>query len=149
MNILIRKATENDYADIVQLIQEFATFQNMPEKMTNSVERIMRESEHFDCLVAETKDENIVGYATYFFAYFTWSGKCLYMDDLFVKEKFRGNGIGKELMRAVLDFAKKAKCHKIRWQVSKWNKKAQQFYKNRGAKIDDVEINCDLVLDKY
>lgn len=34
----------------------------------------------------------------------------------------------------------------MRWQVSNCNKNAQKFYKNIGATIDDVELNCDLML---
>jgi GNAT superfamily N-acetyltransferase len=68
------------------------------------------------------------------------------MDDLYVKEKYRKNGIGKRLLDVVIEFARKEKCGKVRWQVSNWNKDAQDFYKKMGAKIDDVELNCDLIL---
>ena len=69
------------------------------------------------------------------------------MDDLYVKEDYRGIGLGKALLDGVIDFAKKEACNKVRWQVSNWNTHAQEFYKKMGAQIDDVEINCDLVLN--
>jgi RimJ/RimL family protein N-acetyltransferase len=47
----------------------------------------------------------------------------------------------------VIEFAKNSQCHKLRWQVSAWNKPAIEFYKNIGATIDNVEQNCDLILD--
>ena len=81
-----------------------------------------------------------------FFAYFTWSGRSLYLDDLFVKEAYRGQQIGKRLLGAVVDFASEEQCKKVKWQVSRWNTEAQEFYKKFGAVIDDVEWNCDLVL---
>jgi len=143
----IRVANEEDFEEIVELFREFALFENLPHKMLNSVERINSEKEFFNCLIAETTDKKIVGYATFFFSYHTWIGKCLYMDDLYVKEPFRRMGIGKNLLNSVIFFAKESKCHKLRWQVSNWNKNAQTFYKSLGAEIDNVELNCDLLLD--
>lgn len=147
MEITIRDANETDYPQIVDLFKDFATFEKLPEKMINSVERMMKEKDFFHCFVAVTSDGRIIGYATYFFCYYTWIGKSLYMDDLYVTPEYRANGIGKRLIDRVIEFAKTSQCHKLRWQVSGWNKSAIEFYKNIGATIDDVEMNCDLILD--
>jgi GNAT superfamily N-acetyltransferase len=147
MEIKIRNAVETDFAQIVDLFKEFATFEKLPEKMTNTVDRINKEKDFFNCFVAETKDKEIIGYVTYFFCYYTWIGKSLYMDDLYVKPEYRANGIGTRLINRVIEFAKDSHCHKLRWQVSDWNKPAIDFYKNIGATIDNVEQNCDLILD--
>ena len=50
------------------------------------------------------------------------------------------------LLDEVTALAKNSGCKKLRWQVSKWNINAIAFYKSLGAVIDDVEINCDLVI---
>jgi GNAT superfamily N-acetyltransferase len=147
MDIIIRSVVETDFEQIVDLFKELAVFEKLPEKMINSVERMKEEKEFFNCFVAETTDKSIVGYATYFFAYYTWIGKSLYMDDLYVKPEFRGKGIGTKLIKQVIDFAKKSGCHKLHWQVSGWNKPAMEYYKNLGATVDNTEHNCDLILD--
>ncbi len=146
MNIQIRPVKEGDFADIVELFKEFALFEKRPEKVTNSVEQMLKEKEYFHCFLAETPENEIVGYVTYFFSYHTWTGKSLFMDDLYVKADFRNQGIGKRLLDTVIGYARQEKCNKVRWQVSNWNKKAQEFYKKIGAEIDDVELNCDLPL---
>ena len=146
MNITIRPAAENDYPAIVEMFKEFAHFEHLDERLTNTVERIKAEAEYFNCFVAINNEDEIVGYATYFFAYFTWTGKSLYMDDLYVKESCRGEGIGKLLINKVIEFAKTSRCHKLRWQVSDWNAPAIGFYKSLGAEIDNQERNCDLDL---
>ncbi|WP_321436842.1 GNAT family N-acetyltransferase [uncultured Bacteroides sp.] len=145
MDIVIRQAKEQDFPPIFSMIQDFAAFENCSEKLTSSLEQMINEKEYINCFIAETDSKEIVGYVVYFFAYYTWAGKSLYMDDLYVKEGFRGKGIGSRLIGEVVDFAKKGNCHKLRWQVSNWNKSAIDFYTSLGAEIDNVEQNCDLI----
>lgn len=143
----IRKVEDTDFEQLNALFKEFAAFEMLPEKMTNTVERMKEERDFFHCFVAETSDKKIVGYVTYFFCYYTWIGKSLYMDDLYVMPECRGRGIGTILINTVIRFAKETGCHKLRWQVSEWNKPAIEFYRKLGAEIDGVEQNCDLLLD--
>ncbi len=145
MEIKIREAEERDYPVIFSMIRDFAAFENCSERLVNTLELMQNEKEFINCLVAETESKEIVGYVVYFFAYYTWFGKSLYMDDLYVKDTFRGNGIGRSLINALIDFSRKENCHKLRWQVSSWNESAIGFYKKLGAIIDDVERNCDLI----
>jgi GNAT superfamily N-acetyltransferase len=146
-NITIRSADECDFPQIVDLFKDFALFEKLPDKMVNSVDRMIAEKEYFNCFVAETADKKIIGYATYFFGYYTWIGKSLYMDDLYVKPEFRAIGIGTRLINEIIDFAKSNNCHKLRWQVSQWNKPAIEFYIKLGAVVDNTEQNCDLIFD--
>lgn len=146
MSVNIRPAVQADFIQIIELFKEFATFEKLPHKMINSVDRMNKEQDYFNCFVAETTDKKIIGYVTYFFCYYTWTGKSLYMDDLYVTRAYRANGIGTRLLNKVIEFARQAECHKLRWQVSNWNKHAINFYKNIGAEIDHVEQNCDLYL---
>ena len=146
MNIIIRKAAETDFAAIYSLIKEFAVFQKTPQKVSITVEEMKAQKDLFECFVAVNDKEEIIGFASCFFAYYSWSGKAFYLDDLYVTEFYRGYKTGTRLLETVIDFAKKSGCIKVRWQVSNWNKNAIAFYKKMGAIIDDVEINCDLDL---
>jgi GNAT superfamily N-acetyltransferase len=145
MTVTIRKIDECDYLVLISLFKEFALFEKLPEKMTNSVEQMLREKEYLTGFVAVNDVDEIVGYATYFFGYYTWIGKSLYMDDLYVRPNFRGAGVGTKLISEVIAFAKAENCKKLRWQVSEWNQPAIDFYKSLGANVDAVESNCDLV----
>jgi len=145
MTVTIRKIEESDYLVLISLFKEFALFEKLPEKMTNSVEQMLREKEYLRGFVAVNDVDEIVGYATYFFGYYTWIGKSLYMDDLYVRPNFRGAGVGTKLINEVITFAKAENCKKLRWQVSEWNQPAIDFYKSLGANVDAVESNCDLV----
>ena len=146
--INIRGAQESDFEQIHALIKEFAGFQNLPEKVTNSVGKMKAEKDFFKCFVAENTDKEIIGYTIFFPCYFTWTGKSLYMDDIYIKPDFRGHGIGAMLMNSVIDYAKASGCMRVHWQVSNWNKHAIGFYHKIGAEINDIELNCDLYIEQ-
>lgn len=113
--------------------------------MTNP-EQMMKDQGFLNGLVALDGDD-IIGFANYFFPYYSWTGKAIQLDDLYVKEAYRGQGIGGRLFDQVMTIGKQAHCNKMKWQVPRWNHKAQEFYKNKGASIDDVEMHGDLILE--
>jgi GNAT superfamily N-acetyltransferase len=139
----IRKGTEADFEAVLEMIKELALFEKAPEAVINSVESMREEKKYFDFFVAEMEGE-IVGMALYFFAYYTWVGKSLYLDDLYVKPAFRGQNIGKALLEKVIEVAKDEQCKRMRWQVLDWNTPAIEFYKKMNASLSQDWINCDL-----
>jgi len=143
MNFNIRKASEADFPEILLLIKDLALFEKAPEKVTNTVELMKKEKEFFHCFVAETPNKEIVGMALYFFAYYTWVGKSLYLEDIYVKESFRKQKIGTALLRKIFETANEEECKRVRWQVLNWNKPAIQMYIKSGAVIDDEWLNCN------
>ncbi len=143
MIINIRKATEEDFPAILGLIRELAEFEKAPEKVSNTIEQMKQEKEFFKSMVAETKSGEIVGMALYFFAYYTWVGKSLYLDDLYIKEDYRKMKIGSALLNEVMTVARTENCKRVRWQVLNWNKNAIDMYKKSGAVIDGEWMNCD------
>lgn len=146
MDFTIRYIESKDYPELIEIFHEFAEFEKLPDKMLNSVEQMETESDFINGFVVLNEIDRIIGYVTYFFAYYTWIGKSMYMDDLYVKREFRGKGLGTKLINKVIEKAKSEKCNKLRWQVSEWNQPAIDFYKNLGATVDGVESNCDLSL---
>lgn len=146
MSIVTRKGKEEDFPAVFSLIKEFALFQKTPEKLITTADQMIKEKDLFQCVVAEHPEEGIIGFASYFFAYYSWSGKALYLDDLYVKANYRGEKTGTQLFNAVIELARESACKNLRWQVSNWNEKAKAFYKKMGAVIDDVEVNCILKL---
>jgi GNAT superfamily N-acetyltransferase len=143
MNINIRRASEDDFHAVLLLIKELAAFEKASEKVTNSIGLMKKEKDMFHCFVAETETKEIVGMALYFFAYYTWVGKSLYLEDIYVKESFRKHKIGTALLRRIFEVANEEDCKRVRWQVLNWNQSAIQMYKKSGAEIDDEWLNCN------
>jgi ribosomal protein S18 acetylase RimI-like enzyme len=142
MQIKIRKATEKDFPVVLSLIKELAAYEREPDKVTNTVDLMKEEQEHFSCFVAETENDEIVGMAIYFFAYYTWVGKSLYLEDIYVREQYRRYSIGTLLLRKIFEIARGENCKRVRWQVLDWNTSAIEFYKKGGAEINNNWLNC-------
>lgn len=141
--MIIREATEKDFPVILALIKELAEFEKAPEKVTNSVEQMRKEKDLFRCLVAETPSGDIAGMALYFFAYYTWVGKSLYLDDIYVRKNFRRMRVGSALLNRIFEIARNEECKRVRWQVLNWNSGALELYRKCGATIDGEWLNCD------
>lgn len=151
ISFLIRKGTKQDLPSVLDLIQELALFEKAPEQVSNTVNDMEADgfgkNPVFDFYVAELNNK-IIGIAVYYIKYSTWKGKGLYLDDLFVTEKFRGKGIGKKLFDIIIEEAKKINAKQLHWQVLDWNTPAIDFYKKYGATIDAEWLDCKLHFGK-
>lgn len=89
----------------------------------------------------------ILGYAFCVYQYCTKSSNytSLYIDDLCVSEKARGQKIGTQLYNFVLDVAKKNGCHNLTLNVWECNESAKKFYEKCGLKIQ--KYGMEQVLD--
>lgn len=143
--IHIEKATPNDVEAIFKLIYELAIYEKAPEKVSNSPEQLLKDGfgEHplFVCFVAKINNE-IVGISFCYTRYSTWIGKCLYLEDLIVTEKQRGNGLGKALLEHTLNYAKENDYKRVNWQVLDWNISAINFYQTFNAQLDSEWVNA-------
>lgn len=147
MTYTIRPATEADFPAMMQMVQALATFGKEPDAVINDAGKMKDEQDLFKAFVVESEGE-IVAMAVYFFAYYTWVGKSLYLDDLYVKAAYRGKGIGSSLLAKVVSEAKLQNCRRVRWQVLNWNTSAIKVYEKIGAEIDNGRSNCDLNLEQ-
>jgi GNAT superfamily N-acetyltransferase len=138
--IHIRPATTHDVKLLRTLICELADFEHELEWVTIREEDLMRdgfgENPRFRALVAEW-DGEAAGYALFFGYYSTWAGRGLFLEDLFVREAFRGRGIGTALLASVARIAIEEGCYGIHWEVLGWNQKAIDLYKAQGAEFRD------------
>ena len=148
---MIRVGKPDDLPAVYDLIMELAIYEKAAEEVNNSVQRMQEDgfgaNPIFGFFVCE-EDDKIIGTAIYYFRYSTWKGKALYLEDLIVSAEYRGRGHGKALLDAIVEQAKKTKCHQVRWQVLDWNTPAIEFYKSLQADLDDEWINCTLNEDQ-
>ena len=136
----IRKGEKKDMKAVLDLIQELATFEKEPDAVVVTVADLDRDgfgdNPLFHTFVAEVEGE-IVGIALYYYRYSTWKGKTIHLEDLIVKEKMRGSGLGFALYSKIIEQGKIDKVRRIEWAVLDWNTPAIDFYIKSGAKVLD------------
>ncbi|HEX8013805.1 MAG TPA: GNAT family N-acetyltransferase [Flavobacterium sp.] len=134
----IRKGKPEDMKSVLALIQELAIFEKEPDAVLITEEDLIRdgfgENPLFHVFVADV-DKEIVGIALYYYRYSTWKGKTIHLEDLIVKEKMRGTGLGSALYSEIIKQGKKENVRRIEWNVLNWNTPAVNFYENSGAKV--------------
>jgi GNAT superfamily N-acetyltransferase len=57
----------------------------------------------------------------------------LYLEELYVKQEYRGKGYGKKPLCHLAKLAKERNCGRLEWRVLDWNKPAIDFYRSIGA----------------
>jgi GNAT superfamily N-acetyltransferase len=135
--LAIRPATIKDAALLNTLIHELAEFDRLGHEAGLTEEDIARDgfgpNPKFRAVIAES-DGQVSGYAVFFEFYSTFQGRAgLFLDDIFVREKFRKQGIGKALVAHVAGIAWKEGYFSMRWEVLDWNTPAIEFYRKLGA----------------
>ncbi len=147
MNITLRKAEKSDIPEILELIKELAAYERAPQEVTVTAGDLERDgfgnNPIFEVILAYS-EEQLLGMAFYYFSYSTWKGKCLYLEDIIVKEQYRGNKAGKLLFEAVIRKAKEVGAKRMHWQVLDWNEPAINFYKKYNAVLDNTWVNGKL-----
>ena len=137
----IRATTVNDVGLLKALIYELAEYERERQFVMITEADLVRDgfgpAPKFRALIAEW-DGQAAGYALFFGFYSTWEGRPgLFLEDLFVREAFRGKGIGKVLLANVAGTAQRENCYGVRWEVLDWNQPAIDFYKRLGASFLD------------
>jgi GNAT superfamily N-acetyltransferase len=135
----IRPAQKADATAIFKLIQELAVFEKLTHQVTGTPEaladHLFKTPAYAEAIVAESQ-EQLIGFALFFKTYSTFLTKPgLYLEDIFVREAHRGQGIGKALLKAVAQIAQERDCGRLEWSVLDWNESAIAFYKKMGAEV--------------
>jgi diamine N-acetyltransferase len=142
----LRPAVPSDAALIVEYIRELAEFEREPEKAVVTETDILRYAFSERPLVHVTMaewDGQPAGFALWFLNFSTWEGKPgIYLEDLFVRPAFRGNGIGKALLKHLAGIAVKEGWTRFVWQVLDWNTPAIEFYEAHGARVMRSWLTC-------
>jgi len=132
----IRAATIADVPLLRMLIQELADYERESALVVITEDELRRDGfgpdPKFRAIIAE-QDGQSAGYAIFFASYSTWTGSGLFLEDLFVRETFRGHGVGKALLRQLAEIACMEGYRIIRLDVLDWNNSAIKFYESLGA----------------
>lgn len=134
MTAKIRKMTEQDREEVKEMMQVFyhspAVFTNGSEKIyNNDITACVGESLYAEGFIFE-KDNKIAGYGMIAKSFSTEFGKpCIWIEDLYLKEEFRGEGIGSSFFRYL---EKEYPDTIMRLEVEEENERAIAVYRKNG-----------------
>lgn len=140
----IKIVNENDLNDLLPLLKKYCEFYNQTEQIPiTSDESLISLSralianpthEGIQLIVRETKNQTAVGFATIFWSWSTLQGgRLAIMNDLFVLEQYRGQGLADALIVECAKYAREHGAGCLTWQTSVDNKRAQTVYNRSGA----------------
>ncbi len=137
MTVSVRRAGEDDVALVISMIREIADHHSQGEFVMTTEGELASSGfgpdPRFGVLIAED-DGDAAGFASYTFQYSIWLGSSyMNIDDVFVRESYRGRKIGEELMLAARTVCTDSGLTKVRWEVQADNERAIRFYERLGA----------------
>jgi GNAT superfamily N-acetyltransferase len=137
----IRPAKREEVGEVLQLIQDLATYEKAPDQVEASEDDLLNtifvKDPRVFCDLVEV-DGQIAGIAIWFLNYSTWQAKHgIYLEDLYIKPEFRARGYGKALLKHLAQICDKEGYGRLQWWVLDWNSPAIEFYKSFGAEAMD------------
>ncbi len=160
----IRFAEINDIPTIMRFIKELALYEHLENELKlteeslkenifykkkaeiiiafeDDITKVLKINEeekivHLDFFDLGIEDDIPIGYAVFFETFSTFEGKhCLYLDDLYINDKYRGFGYGKRLFKEIAEIAYERNCGRFEWQCLDWNKSSIDFYLSMNAEM--------------
>ena len=143
MNFNIRKAAEADVSQIIELLREFAEFENLSEYCEVTGEKLrdaMFGAKAFVEGLLAFDGEMPVGYAIFYQNFASFRGqRGVYLEDVYIKPEYRGKGIGEAMLKQIARIGADCGAVRMDFQVLDWNESAIKFYKKLGAEMDESE----------
>ena len=137
----IRPAKREEVGEVLQLIQDLATYEKAPDQVEASeddlLNTIFAKEPRVFCDLVEV-DGQIAGMAIWFLNYSTWQAKHgIYLEDLYIKPEFRARGYGKALLKHLAQICDREGYGRLQWWVLDCNSPAIEFYRSFGAEAMD------------
>ena len=145
---MVRPAQPADVPEILALVRELADYERSLDQVVATEESLHellfgtstpngRASAY--CHVIPAPDGcGLAGFALWFLNASTWLGTHgIYLEDLYVRPRFRGAGYGQLLMSTLAALCVERGYGRLEWWVLDWNEPAIGFYESLGATAMD------------
>lgn len=147
MNICFKKVNKNGpyYKQALALIRDFLKEEhtrtgNNPRAFRFDIDELENNLQNANpkvSIAVALDGGEAVGYALFSMRNFcaVLGRRSLLLEDLYIKPKFRGRGLGRTFMKYLSKESLKKGCDKLEWWVDGTNKNTMEFYKSCGAEI--------------
>ncbi len=130
-SITVRPATAADVDDIHRLVMELADYERLTHEVTGTPADLRQHlfgTQPFARALMAYVDGELAGFALAFYNYSTFLCRPgLYLEDLYVRPRFRRLGIGRRLLVQLAAHAVEIGCGRMEWSVLDWNAPSIEF----------------------
>ena len=136
-SVVIKEVNSETFDVFLGLIERLAEYERLAPPNEEAKRRLRR-----DCLSGKPKYKAFIGkvgdkHVSYVIFFFTYSSflalPTLFLEDIFVLDEYRRQGVGKRMFDFLKETAEREGCGRIEFTVLKWNKSAQEFYEKNDA----------------
>ena len=135
-----RRAGESDIDILLPLMQAYYAFDGIGfdlEKARITLMALLRDG-NLGCAWLVQDGDVVVGYAALCFGYsLEWLGRDAFVDELYLREEYRGRGWGRATMAFVEEEARSAGIRTLHLGVMKGNQAALSLYRKMGFQEHD------------
>ena len=133
----VRPAHPEDVRLLLQLFGELAEYEHLEHELKATEaqlgEALFGKRPAAEALIAE-RDGEALGYALFFPTFSSFLASTgVWLEDLFVREEHRGEGVGRALLEAVAALVQERGGERLEWAALDWNEPALGFYRKIGA----------------
>ena len=145
---IARRARPSDSARLLELIREYYRYDGIrfdAKSVAPALRKLLRD-ESLGCVWMIEEAGNPAGYVILTFNYdLEFGGREGIVTDLFLREKYRGRGLGKMALDCVGEYCRARGISAIELQVEDDNNAAQTFYRKLGfRKLSRIVMSKDL-----
>jgi GNAT superfamily N-acetyltransferase len=139
--VVIEKVDAETFNDFLGLIDKLAEYEKLVPPNEEAKKRLRRDylsdKPKYQAFIEKFGDK-YVSYVIFLFTYSSFLAlPTLFVEDIFVLEEYRLQGIGKKMFDFLKEIAKREGCGRIEFTVLKWNTSAQGFYeKNKAQRME-------------
>ncbi|HVG39079.1 MAG TPA: GNAT family N-acetyltransferase [Pyrinomonadaceae bacterium] len=142
MNITLRRAQIYDADILLELMREFYAVEHLTfveETARAAVRQLLANPEYGAVFLARGgEEEQFAGYVVVTFGFsLEFHGRNALVDELYVRENFRGRGVGGECLRHVEGFCRREGVRFLHLEVDRANTRAQALYRRAGFRDHD------------
>ena len=143
-SIKVIKAQEENLENITPLFDKYMVFYKKPSNIIVHKQYLKERIQNKEAVIflAIDSTEKAVGFALNYYSFSSVSlGRTLILNDLYVDKNYRNQGIGKQLIKTVFDFAKNTKAIRVDLETGLENKTAQRLYEKIGFQKEEEALH--------
>lgn len=145
--LFIAPLSKADYDAWLKLWQNYLTFYEtrLPPSTIEKTWHNLLESDVPIYGFGAWQDDILVGIMHVILHPNTWNTtECCYLEDLYVSDAVRGQGVGRALIEQVYEFANEKNCNRVYWTTQEDNATARKLYDVIATQTDMVQYRKDL-----